>query len=142
MHLDSPTLFCGNRLLLLHQKSQMVHLCSKSLNFGKIPKGISDDLYFCTTKKHLKKTNKNPILVDSKLYFEASWISSDTSCLKTAISNKTLRTKHLKNQEDLNELLMREMRLGIEVHDRWTSDQIAEVTLVFLTPGSQMRRSV
>lgn len=82
---------------------------------------------------------KKTILVDSKLYFEVSWISSDTSCLKSAISNKTQRKKHLKNQEDLNELLMREMRLGIEVHDRWTSDQIAEVTVgTNWTPASQM----
>lgn len=54
----TPSLFCGNKLLLLHQKSKWFICVQKSLNFGKIPKGISDELYFCTTKKHLQKKTK------------------------------------------------------------------------------------
>ena len=71
VHLDSPTLFCGNRLLLLHQKSQMVHLCSKSLNFGKIPKGYLRwplFLYHQKTSQKIQKNKQKTILVDSKLY--------------------------------------------------------------------------
>lgn len=56
VHLDSIT-NCGNKLLLLHQKSQWFICVQKSLNFGKIPKGILDELYFCTTKRHLQKKN-------------------------------------------------------------------------------------